>query len=502
MSDNQTPFATLGSPIGFITKISGSVTVQSIDGQERIVKIGDPIFFGETVVTGNGATVTIAFNDGTEVVIGGDSVVEMTDEIYNTGDSEDLVADSSTEIDALQSAILAGDDPTLVQDAPAAGEEQVEASRVDVSIARNDDASLPTFGSDTESSLPSYGYDTDSGNSAVNTARTISASSSSNGTTVVNAVAGTVSINSITSDNVINSTEAAGTVTVSGTAIGGDIASGDPVVLVINGVTYRTVVGAAGTWTVGVSGSDLAADTEFDVVVSSSNSNGSTVESVGSSIHTVDLEISGRMSISDVTSDDIVSAAEAQTNIAITGIVSGDVKNGDVVTLTVNGKEYTGTVTNRMFSIDVAGSDLAQDPDRRIDATITLTDGAGNTLIVTANSNYQVDITAAGAPGVTIDEDVNDNGYISATELDGDVNVTISLTGTNAVEGDTLTVNGTAIVLTEAQIEAGKVETTVAAPAEGATLTVDATITDAAGNESEKGSDSAKLDTTADADST
>ncbi|WP_237668686.1 Ig-like domain-containing protein [Vibrio toranzoniae] len=38
--------------------------------------------------------------------------------------------------------------------------------------------------------------------------------------------------------------------------------------------------------------------------------------------------------------------------------------------------------------------------------------------------------------------------------------------------------------------------TAVDAPAEGATLTVEATITDAAGNESEKGSDSAKLDTT------
>ncbi|EGQ8120492.1 cadherin-like domain-containing protein, partial [Vibrio cholerae] len=47
----------------------------------------------------------------------------------------------------------------------------------------------------------------------------------------------------------------------------------------------------------------------------------------------------------------------------------------------------------------------------------------------------------------------------------------------------------------QAQIDAGEVLTTVAAPAEGATLTVEATITDKAGNVSEKGTDSAILDT-------
>ncbi|BDX02532.1 hypothetical protein MACH16_12800 [Marinomonas pontica] len=725
MSDSQVPFATLGNAIGFISKLSGSVTIQSIDGQERVVKIGDPIFFGETVVTGANSSVTIAFIDGTEVVIGGDSVVEITDEIYNSGDNQDLVADSSTDIDALQNAILAGDDPTLVQDAPAAGETQGEQQRVDVDVQRTGALGGISGGNDTDysSSLPGFGYDTNGQGSygsrqenvtttQQNTTRnsssdtttsdtsvstpTISLATSSdtgesnsdlltndttatftlsnidsdvvlvqiyNGDTLINSTTavdglqtftaevgdltegtnsltikvtdssgntstsspvvvtldtvaneGTVTVNAITSDDVINANEAAGTVTVTGTATGGDIAEGDAVTMTINGNVYNTTVDASGNWSVDVAGSDLAADTEFDVVVTSSDDAGNTVNSVGTSTHTVDVDINGRMSISDVTSDDIISAAEAQGTVAITGIVSGDVKNGDIVTLTVNGKEYSGSVTNRLFSIDVAGSDLAQDSDRRIDATITLSDNAGNILVVTANSNYQVDTTAASAPtvsivddtnddgliskdelgnnnvqvsvavnaadlaaggsvtlsigngdsdntvtltagdltdnatysydaetgtitwtesvaegaqitvtatqtdaagnesgtgsdsatldttaasapGVTITEDVNDNGYISAAELDGDVNVTISLTGTNAVEGDKLTVNGETITLTAAQIEAGEVLTTVAAPAEGATLTVETTITDKAGNVSEKGSDSAIMDT-------
>ncbi|WP_373930486.1 hypothetical protein [Vibrio cyclitrophicus] len=74
----------------------------------------------------------------------------------------------------------------------------------------------------------------------------------------------------------------------------------------------------------------------------------------------------------------------------------------------------------------------------------------------------KLDTTAAGAPGVEITEDANDDGLISAAELelDGDVNVTISLTDTGAVEGDTLTVNGTEIELTAAHITAGEVLTT------------------------------------------
>nr|4KDV_A Chain A, Antifreeze protein [Marinomonas primoryensis]4KDW_A Chain A, Antifreeze protein [Marinomonas primoryensis] len=102
------------------------------------------------------------------------------------------------------------------------------------------------------------------------------------------ATAGTVTVNAITSDDVINASEAAGTVAVSGTATGGDIAEGDTVTLEINGETYTTTVDANGEWSVDVAGSDLAADTAFDAVVTSSDAAGNTVDTTGSSTHTVD----------------------------------------------------------------------------------------------------------------------------------------------------------------------------------------------------------------------
>ncbi|WOD07031.1 retention module-containing protein [Marinomonas sp. GJ51-6] len=169
MSDNQNTFATLGDPVGIVTKLSGSVTVQSIDGQTRELQIGDQIYFAETIITGTNASVTIAFVDGTEVVIGGDSIVEINEEVYNPGSNEELVEDATAEAEALQAAILAGDDPTLVQDAPAAGD-TAEQDRVDVSIDRNNTSVQIGFGNDTESSLPTYGYDTDNGSRSISVA--------------------------------------------------------------------------------------------------------------------------------------------------------------------------------------------------------------------------------------------------------------------------------------------------------------------------------------------
>ena len=111
------------------------------------------------------------------------------------------------------------------------------------------------------------------------------------------------------------------------------------------------------------------------------------------------------------------------------------------------------------------------------------------------------DVTAPEAPTVTITEDTNDDGLISAAELSdvdlAQVNVTIDLPD-GAVVGDTLTIttsDPTALnintVLSETDITAGAFSVSYAAPAVGDTITVSAVITDAASNTSAAGSDSA-----------
>ena len=99
---------------------------------------------------------------------------------------------------------------------------------------------------------------------------------------------------------------------------------------------------------------------------------------------------------------------------------------------------------------------------------------------------------------MVIDEDANDDGLISDTELVGDVNVTVTLPG-DAVAGDTLTitdgVNSQDILLSATDITNGTVSATVPAPAADGLLTVTANVTDAAGNAGPDGTDAATVDT-------
>ncbi|MDA1753298.1 Ig-like domain-containing protein, partial [Bacillus cereus group sp. LD113LC] len=62
---------------------------------------------------------------------------------------------------------------------------------------------------------------------------------------------------------------------------------------------------------------------------------------------TIDTDAAATITIDDdIAGDDIVNAAEAAGDVTITGTVGGDAKEGDTVTLTVNGNstDYTGTV--------------------------------------------------------------------------------------------------------------------------------------------------------------
>ncbi|MDO5686535.1 MAG: Ig-like domain-containing protein [Neisseria sp.] len=131
-------------------------------------------------------------------------------------------------------------------------------------------------------------------------------------------------------------------------------------------------------------------------------------------------------------------------------------------------------------------------------ATAYVTDAAGNRSL-DGEDRATLDLTAPDTPQVVITEDVNGDGYINAAELQGNVDVTIKLPG-SAQAGDTLTVtdnygNSHDIVLTDGDITAGKVDTTVPAPQDGK-LEVTAALTDPAGNTGAAGKADALVDTT------
>ncbi|MEZ8954625.1 Ig-like domain-containing protein, partial [Vibrio cyclitrophicus] len=237
------------------------------------------------------------------------------------------------------------------------------------------------------------------------------------------AESGNVSVDNITEDDVINAAESGQTIAVTGTAIGGDISEGDVVTMTINDKPYSTTVNADGSWTMNVAGEDLAADTAFDVNVASTDGAGNPVTSTGSSTHTVDVEAAeGTVTVANITEDDVINAAESGQTIAVTGTATGgDVAEGDVVTMTINGTDYDTTVDeNGNWTVDVAGEDLAE--DTAFDVNVASTEGAGNDVTSTGSSEHTlapiaVDDTASGAEDggpIVIDVLVNDS------DADGD----------------------------------------------------------------------------------
>ncbi|MFQ2784736.1 Ig-like domain-containing protein [Aeromonas caviae] len=213
-----------------------------------------------------------------------------------------------------------------------------------------------------------------------------------------------------------------------------------------------------------------------------------------------------------MTPDDVINAAESKQDIAVTGRVGGDVKEGDTVTLTVNGKAFTGLVlADKTFSINVPGSDLVADGDKVIDATVTTTDAAGNSTTAADTEGYSVDTQAPNAPTVVIVDDANNDQLLTKAEIGNDqIQVRAGVNHADLVAGGKVTLiinNGVASSTVELTLKAdgtlqssngksygyqnGTISWTEATPGNGTSLTVTATQTDKAGNISLPGSDTA-----------
>ncbi|RZQ70040.1 Ig-like domain-containing protein, partial [Vibrio vulnificus] len=148
------------------------------------------------------------------------------------------------------------------------------------------------------------------------------------------AQAGTVSVDPITSDDVITETEKNQTITVTGSATGGDIKTGDVVTAIINGNEYKGSVSEDGSWELSVSGSDLAVDTAFEVTVNSTDAAGNEVTSKGESVHRLNDAV-------DAVNDEVTVAEDGSITLNLTG--NDSAPDGGLEITKINGVELTGS---------------------------------------------------------------------------------------------------------------------------------------------------------------
>ncbi|MEW8658243.1 MAG: retention module-containing protein, partial [Candidatus Thiodiazotropha endolucinida] len=111
---------TTGQVIGFVRQVIGEVKATGSDGVTRILQVGDLVFADEQIATGELGSIEIVFNDGGNLTLGRNSQGLLDADVYQTTTPEDG-SEYAASIDAIQQAILLGEDPTAIQEAPAAG---------------------------------------------------------------------------------------------------------------------------------------------------------------------------------------------------------------------------------------------------------------------------------------------------------------------------------------------------------------------------------------------
>ncbi|TCB95169.1 Ig-like domain-containing protein [Enterobacter wuhouensis] len=284
-----------------------------------------------------------------------------------------------------------------------------------------------------------------------------------------------VTINTVAGDDVINITEHAQAQIVSGTATGA--AAGDKVTVTIGGQTYTTVLDAAGNWSVGVPASVISALQDGTATVTASVTDAAGNTGSGSHNVTVDTGLPS-VGFNAISGDNVLNAVEKGQDLSVTG-TSANLAEGTVVTVTLNGKQYTGTTAaDGSWSLTVPAADLAGLGEANYTLSAAATNGVGNSISNTAN--LQVD---TALPTVTINTVAGDN-VINAAEVAA--GQTLSGKVANAEAGNTVTVtlggnSYTATVQNDLTWSVNVPESVLTALGNG-DLTVSATVTNGHGN--------------------
>ncbi|WP_353142551.1 Ig-like domain-containing protein [Enterobacter sp.] len=283
-----------------------------------------------------------------------------------------------------------------------------------------------------------------------------------------------ISINAIATDDVINAAEKGADLVLSGAVI--NVEAGQTVTISLNGKIYTTAVDDSGNWTWTVPSADLAGlkDGDASVQVSVTNVNGNSA-SAGRE-YSVDATAPS-VTINTLATDDILNAAEAKSELAVSG--SSSAEAGQTVTVSLNGKDYTTTVSaDGSWTLNVPAADVAALTDGSVTVTASVSDKAGNPASV--DHNLTVDTTV---PAVTINTVAGDDVINLAEHSQAHI---ISGTATGAAAGDkvTVTIGGqtyTTVLDAEGNWSVGVPASVISGLSDG-TVTVTASVTDAAGN--------------------
>ena len=290
----------------------------------------------------------------------------------------------------------------------------------------------------------------------------------------VDATAPLITINTIASDDTLNVSEAGAGITISGTTTA---QAGQTLTVTLNNNTYQTTVQADGTWSVNVPAADLSGLTASSYTVTATVSD--KAGNSASADHALAVDVTAPdLTINTVAGDDIINAIEHGQALVVSGTSTGAAA-GDVVTVTLNGKNYTTTLdASGNWTVGIPAADVTALATGSQTITASLSDRAGNSDSTT--HNVTVDLSG---PTLTINT-VSDDDIINSTEKTQDL--TISGGSSGLATGTTVTVMLNGLAYSATTDSSGNWSVTVPASAVGAlgeaVYQISASATDSAGN--------------------
>ncbi|AOR64367.1 Ig-like domain-containing protein [Pectobacterium wasabiae] len=189
-----------------------------------------------------------------------------------------------------------------------------------------------------------------------------------------------LTINPISTDNIINIAESLLPLEITGTSPVND--SGRPIIVnvTINGQIYQGLAQADGTWSVTVSAGDLQnmpnGITAITATLTDAAGNTGTVS------HSITLDTDPAkapiLTIATLSTDDYLNLTESGQPLTIAGS-SQNVEQGQQVTITLNNQTYFATVgANGSWSVQVSATDVGNVPDGKQTVSASVTDVSGN----------------------------------------------------------------------------------------------------------------------------
>lgn len=231
---------------------------------------------------------------------------------------------------------------------------------------------------------------------------------STNGSFTVDNTFSAIAIGVISDDNTLNAAEALLPLSIHG--FSRFVASGSSVSVSFRGKFYLTTTNSDGSWMVTVPAQDLANLTNSTLLVTAStvdlNGNTITVE------HALNSQVNPGflLEINPLFGDDYLNAGEAANAQTVSG-TTGVEGTGQTVSIVIGGITFAGTVDAQgNWSVSVPSTLLQSLPQGPNDVSVTINDGAGNSI--NQSFPYIVDTLA---PVVTLDAVATDN-RLSQTE--------------------------------------------------------------------------------------